>query len=77
MAAMTMLGGGLGKLHAATSTITDADIVNFALNLEYLEAEFYSVATRGHTLVERDHARLRLRLLQLEATLFLTLRHHP
>jgi hypothetical protein len=53
MAAMTMLGGGLGKLHAATSTITDADIVNFALNLEYLEAEFYSVATRGHTLVER------------------------
>ena len=53
IAAMTMLGGSLEKMHAATSTITDADIINFALNLEYLEAEFYSVASRGHTLVQR------------------------
>jgi len=53
IAAMTTLGGSLGKLHAATSTLTDADIVNFALNLEYLEAEFYSVASYGATLVER------------------------
>ena len=53
VAAMTMLGGGLGKLQAATSTITDGDIINFALNLEYLEAEFYSVASYGATLVER------------------------
>jgi hypothetical protein len=51
--AMTMLGGSLAKLHAATPTITDADIVNFALNLEYLEAEFYSVASYGATLVQR------------------------
>ncbi len=53
IAAMTMLGGSLGKLHAATSTITDADIINFALNLEYLEGEFYSVASYGATLGQR------------------------
>jgi hypothetical protein len=46
-----MMGGSLRHLEAAT--VTDADILNFALNLEYLEGEFYSVASYGSTLEER------------------------
>src|SRR3984957_5082834 len=49
LAGLAFAGVKLAKAQSSPA-YTDSDILNFALNLEYLESQFYTLATAGKTI---------------------------
>ena len=56
LAGLVVAGSSKSALAATTPAYSDTDILNFALNLEYLEANFYYMAAFGTTIDKANAA---------------------